>query len=193
MRWALVLLAACRFEAGHYPDDATVVPEDTSDATMIDAALPDATPPDARVCAPPAPGCAAFTCQTSSSCYYICGSGTFKSSWAGAKGSCEGASINGCIVTINDQAEQDCITAATVPTFSTFVWIGYHQTSTNDEPLGNWAWQCPPSTYVQPGWGDPAGEPTDTGGNEDCAALTGNGAWFDGNCTGTARFVCEVP
>jgi hypothetical protein len=192
VRCALVLVAACRFEPGQYSGDAAAS-DGVNDARMIDAAMPDAFVPDARVCAPPAPGCTTFTCSGSSSCYYVCGSGTFKASWNGAKGSCEGGSINGCLVTINDQAEQNCITAATVPTSSSLVWIGYYQTATNVEPLGNWAWQCPPSTYVSPDWGNPAGDPNDFNNNEDCAALSTSGDWWDANCTGTARYVCEVP
>lgn len=191
MRWLVLFVVACRFEPGEVTLRDAEAREDAPPA-VEDAPALDAPPPDARVCPPPAFGCVAFQCPSSTSCYYDCGNASNKASWTGARGSCAGGAINGCIVTINDQAEQDCITQHTTPSFQSYVWIGYRQSATTDEPAGNWAWECPPSSYVQPGWGNPAGEPTDTGGNEDCAALTGGGGWFDANCTGTARYVCEV-
>lgn len=190
VRWLLLFVVACRFEAGEVTLRDADEPDDAPPVT-VDAAL-DAPPADARVCPPPAFGCVAFQCASSTSCYYDCGNASNKASWNGAKGSCAGSSINGCIVTIDDQAEQDCITQNTNPTFQSYVWIGYRQSSTSDEPDGNWAWECPGSSYVQPGWGT-GGEPNDFGGNEDCAAMTGGGGWFDANCGGSARYVCEVP
>jgi hypothetical protein len=191
MRLALLVLAACRFEAGHFTfEDAPARGDADLDARPIDA-LVDAKVADARNC-PAAPAtCKLFTCPGSSSCYYECGTtGTSKASWPGAAGSCTNANL-GCIVTINDQAEQNCITSNTVPTFSSYVWFGYRQDASPTEPAGNWAWECPPSSYVQPGWG--TSEPNDSGGNEDCAAMTNGGGWFDATCTGTARYVCELP
>lgn len=168
-------------------DDA---PDDTQ-MPMIDARMIDAALPDARVCPPPPAGCKSFSCEGSTSCYYECGTtSTTKASWSGGAQSCVNAG-RGCIVTISDQAEQNCITAFTVPSFSSYVWFGFHQTSTSNEPAGNWAWECPPSVYVQPGWGGT--EPNDSGGNEDCAAMTGGGTWFDATCSGSARYVCELP
>jgi hypothetical protein len=201
MRLALLVVAslsACNFRHGSLgggPDDAPV-DDALTDARPIDApsdARPDATP-DARVC-PVAPGgCTRFTCDGSSSCYYIC-SGT-KRSWANAKTACESITSGAtaaCIATINNQSEQDCIVTATNPSFpsSNWIWFGFRQNANATEPAGNWAWECGTSGFTGPGWG--AGEPNNSGGNEDCAALTNGGGWFDASCDDSARYLCELP
>lgn len=181
----LVCAAACSFEPGE-----SVQRDAPTDPPVIDALM--APPVDARDCPVAPTGCTVFTCASTSSCYYECGTtGTTKASWDGAVQACTNASL-GCLITINDQMEQDCVVQHAVPTFVTYLWFGYHQTATTAEPLGNWNWQCGTSSYVQPGWGT-GFEPNDFGGNEDCAAMSGNGGWFDANCTGTARYVCELP
>ncbi|HEY5950580.1 MAG TPA: hypothetical protein VIV40_34045, partial [Kofleriaceae bacterium] len=106
----VVALTACSFEHGApltQLDEAGVVADTPS--TPKDAG------PDARAC-PAAPGsCKSFTCPGSTSCYYVCG-GTAGGarSWSSAQGSCANGGL-GCLATINDQAEQDCITAQTSP------------------------------------------------------------------------------
>jgi hypothetical protein len=179
------LLLACSFEHGMLP------PPPSSDAPPMPDAPVDAKPADARVCPPPPNStCRLFTCPGSNSCYYECGI-TAKQSWTGARGSCPNANL-GCIVTINDQAEQNCITAETVPSFpSSLVWFGWKQDPAAMEPDQGWGWECPPSSYVSPAWG--SFEPNNTGGNEDCGALTDGGGWIDADCSGSARFVCELP
>jgi hypothetical protein len=104
-----------------------------------------------------------------------------KATWVGAVGSCTGAQ-RGCIVTINDQLEQDCIAANTGPGFPDAVWLGYHRNTGTDA----FVWQCGESTFP-PAWA--TGEP----GVENCAAMTDAGAWVNVNCGGTASFVCELP
>lgn len=195
MRLHAVLLgvAACSFTPG--ATTSTGDDEMTSDARRpsdgsIDAPADAAI--DARVCPAAPAGCTLFSCAGSASCYYACGAGTLKASWNGAAQSCVNGNL-GCLVTINDQAEQDCVVAAALPAFPNIVWFGYHQTSTSNEPAGNWSWECGTSNYVQTGWGNPAGEPNDQGGDEDCAAMTTGGGWFDATCSGTARYVCELP
>lgn len=188
---ALGVLAACTFEPAPYAPPVADAPDSPIDAPL-DTAMIDAAPPvDARMCPAAPPTCTAFTCAGSSSCYYICGSDTTgKQSYSGARGSCTNANV-GCIVTINDQAENDCIAAATTPMFpSSLVWIGYEQASNGSEPAGGWSWQCGTSSYLAPNWGD--FEPNDQNG-EDCALMTAGGAWIDGDCGGSARFVCELP
>jgi hypothetical protein len=185
----LVVLAACSFEHGvpmTQPDDAS-----TADVLRIVDAAIDA-PADARICPAAPPTCTAFTCASSTSCYYVCGSATTgKQSYAGALGSCANANV-GCVVTINDQAENDCIATKTLPSFpSALVWFGFDQSASGSEPAGGWSWRCGTSSYVAPNWGQ--FEPNNQGGSEDCAALTAGGAWLDVDCTGTARFVCELP
>lgn len=183
----LAFVFACRFEPGVLAPDDAPTPADAP----IDARVPDAKP-DARMCPNAPAGCALFTCAGSASCYYHCGTtNQTKATWPGARDACTNSGL-GCIVTIDDQAEQDCITAATMPAYpNALVWFGFRQDPGADEPAGGWAWECPGSSYVQPGWG--IFEPNDFGGNEDCAAMTNFGGWFDANCSGTATFVCELP
>lgn len=188
---AVALVAACKFEPGSYSAPVEDAPEGAVDASL-DTTLIDAPPADARMC-PAAPAtCTAFTCAGSSSCYYICGTSTTgKQSYAGARGSCTNSEI-GCIVTIDDQAENDCIAAATLPTFpSALVWLGYEQSPSGSEPDGGWSWRCGTSSYLAPNWGD--FEPNNEGGGEDCTLMSAGGAWIDGDCGGSARFVCELP
>jgi hypothetical protein len=74
---------------------------------------------------------------------------------------------------------------------SNWIWFGFRQNANATEPAGNWAWECGTSAYTAPGWG--GGEPNNSGGNEDCAALTNGGGWFDATCDDSARYLCELP
>jgi hypothetical protein len=204
----LGLVAGCGFEGRRVGDDASLPANDArydavtadggatpdaiaADAPAPDAAVPDASPPDARACPPPPAGCSAFTCASSTSCYYFCTSP--ERSWSSARTYCTTTNA-GCIATIDSQAENDCLAAATGPAFPDLVWFGWHQAAGAPEPSGGWSWECPGAgSYVAPNWGDPAGEPNDQGGDEDCAAMGGGGAWIDGDCDVTFRFVCELP
>lgn len=189
----LFACASCKFEPGRLGpaiDDAPS--DDNADGPPIDAPVDMKPPADARVC-PAAPAtCTAFSCASSTSCYYICGTATTgKQSYSGATGSCVNAGV-GCIVTVNDQAENNCIAAATLPSFpSALVWLGYEQASNGSEPGGGWSWRCGTSTFTAGNWG--MFEPNDDGSGEDCALMNAGGAWLDGGCSGTARFVCELP
>lgn len=158
---------------------------------MRDAAI-DATPIDARECPPPPPSCTAFSCPSSNSCYYQCGTPTSdKLGWGDAQSSCEAAGL-GCLVTIDNQAEQDCIAIQTMPMFpDALVWFGFRQSPSGAEPAGGWEWACGNSNYVSPAWGE--FEPNNFGGNEDCGALTNSGGWIDADCSIPARYVCELP
>jgi len=172
-------------------DDAPPFPGDDMQI-VIDAPV-DVLPIDARECPAPPATCNLFTCPGSNACYYECGTtGGSKASWTGARDACVNGSL-GCIVTISSQAEQDCVVQQVNPMFMNqqTVWFGFHQTSKSMEPAGNWAWQCGTSTYLQPAWG--SFEPTNDNNNEDCAAFTDGGGWFDANCTSTMRYVCELP
>jgi hypothetical protein len=154
-----VVLAACSFKHGGLQGsgDAPPVDDDAApenDATPIDArpidGPPDA-PPDARVCPAAPAGCTRFTCATTSSCYYICS--TTKRSWTSANTACASITSSGstgCLATINDQAEQNCIVTATNPMFANnnFVWFGFRQDANPTEPAGDWNWQCGASTFV---------------------------------------------
>ena len=173
-------MAGCSFDHGRE------LP--ASDAPLVDAMIErsdagrDAAA-DARVC-PEMSGCTAFQCASTTSCYYDC---TAKVSWMTAQNNC--ASVpNGCLVTINDQAEQNCVVANVNPTFANFPWTGYRQSGNGAEPAGGWSFQCGPSAYP-PSWAP--NEPNNVG-DEDCAGMA-EGGWFDTGCSESGRYVCEVP
>lgn len=174
------VLAACSFESGRPVAMGDAPQDDGSDHgdAAIDAKA------DARVC-PSVAGCTAFQCATSSSCYYYC---TAKLPWEMAQAACAKLP-SGCLVTINDQAEQDCIVQNVMPMFVNFPWIGFRQSPSGAEPAGGWSFQCGASSYP-PHWGP--NEPNEVG-SEDCAAMSEGGSWFDGTCTDNGRYVCEVP
>lgn len=176
-----LLVVGCSFEHGELqPIDAR------NEKPIIDA--PHQRDP-ASCLPPPSPTCVLFTCPGSDHCYYECGrTPTSKATWVGAVGACT-QSQRGCIATINDQLEQDCIAAATMPMFPDAVWLGYHQPSGASEPAEDWAWQCGTSAFA-PAWG--ASQPDNAGAGENCAAMTDAGDWIDADCSGTARFVCEL-
>jgi hypothetical protein len=181
---ALLLVAACSFEHGvPVVGDAH---DEGSDSIERDAALQSDAPIDARVC-PDKPGCTVFQCASSSSCYYNCTA--TKRPWQAAQDDCK--TIPGaCLVTINDQEEEDCIVANAMPTFPTFPWIGYHQGPTAAEPAGGWSFVCGTSTF-SPAWAP--GEPDEAqGGAEDCTGMAEDG-WFDNGCAEVARYLCELP
>jgi len=171
------------------PDDAS------ADTKRTDAAID--APADARVCPGAPANCSLFTCPSSTSCYYLCGTtGTTDVSWAGAKGSCE-SSQRGCLVTISDQPEQDCITQHAMPSFpNAATWVGFRQATNATQVNQGWAWICGTSSYLSPAWG--MFEPNDNDVNpnedheEDCLALEDGGGWNDADCTGSGRFVCEL-
>ncbi len=143
-------------------------------------------PLDAGGGCPAAPvGCTAFTCPPSTHCYYVCA----ERAWSAAENQCPALGL-GCLVTISDRAESDCVAAATNPVASAAIWTGWHQAIGSPEPAGGWGWACPDgSTYMAPGWGGV--EPDDQGG-EDCGALGADGALSDLGCNLNRRFVCEL-
>lgn len=199
MRAALALLmmiasAACKFEPGTFgsgsgSDDAGT-DSNTDGFVAIDAA-PDSPP---RVCPDPPSGCTSFACPGSASCYYQCGTATTgKLNYNAAVSACSSQNL-GCVVTINDAAENACLHDRTLPTFpNAMIWLGYKQAPGSIEPADGWSWQCGTSSYLAGNWGDPLGEPNDTNNDEDCTTMIAGGAWIDASCTGTARYVCELP
>lgn len=193
-----VLLAACGFQVqAHGTDDAkpasdgaggadtSAQPDAMVDApidAMIDAAIP------LLPCPAPPSGCTQFTCDPTA-CHYLC---TDKRSWTSAQGKCTSLGL-GCLATVNDSAENSCITTNTLPSFAagTSVWLGFVQSPSGAEPAGGWGWQCGTSSYVAGNWG--TFEPNNSGGNEDCGLMIEGGAWIDGDCATQARYVCEFP
>ena len=125
----------------------------------------------------------------------MCGDATAgsKKSWATARDACPLIAAGACLATIDDQAEQNCLVQAAMPDFamSNWIWIGYRQPPGTAEPLSGWGWECGASTFTQSPWGF-GGEP-DENGEEDCAAMSNGGTWFDASCADTARYLCELP
>ena len=193
----VVGLSACSFAPGkgamQPPDDGAIdAAIDATDAMQqFDAAI-DAMP-DARMCPAAPPTCTAFKCAGSSRCYYVCGSSTSDTGrlpWSDARDACVNAHV-GCIVTINSQAEQDCVAQQAAPVYPNTVWFGLVQSASGSEPAGGWGWACGPSSYVSPGWG--SSEPNNQGGSEDCGSMTTGGGWNDAECGDDMRCVCELP
>ena len=193
-----IAIAGCSFDHGRLPEQiADDAPPVIDDARPIDARPIDA-PFDARMCPAAPSSCTLFKCPSSTSCYYLCGTtGTTDQNWMGANSSCQ-TSQRGCLVTISDQDEQNCITTQAMPSFPNAVtWIGYRQASTATQVNQGWAWTCGSSTYVSPAWG--MFEPNDNDvvpnedHEEDCVGLVDFGGWNDAACSGNGRFVCELP
>ncbi|MBK7072675.1 MAG: C-type lectin domain-containing protein [Myxococcales bacterium] len=172
---------------GALADDASAV-----DAAEIDAAIdapvdaPVDAPIDARACPAPPTGCTSFTCAGSSHCYYACNA----TSWTNAESRCASNNL-GCLATIDDAVENQCIHDATQPVFPNLVWFGWRQDAAGAEPAGGWGWACGDSSFVAGNWG--SFEPNNQGGNEDCGAMSAGGAWIDGACNSSLRYVCELP
>jgi len=188
----LIVMAGCGFSiAPSQPAGSDAAADGPSPTDAVDA-VPDAPPDaaiDARIC-PAAPSdCVAFSCPTSPSCYYVCGGTTARLDWNESRTRC-GTGL-GCLATINDAAEQACLTSATAPVFPDVVWFGFRQASNGSEPAGGWGWECGASTFLAGNWGQ--FEPNNGGGNEDCGVMSTGGAWLDGGCSSESRYVCELP
>ena len=126
-------------------------------------------------------GCTAFTCSGSSSCYQLCAGPLV---WSEAEAACEGE--GGCLVTVGDTTENDCLTARLGAGEQLF--IGWVQSATGAEPADGWHWQCLTSSFVL--WG--ASQPNDAAG-EDCGAIGLGGFWSDVSCASSYGYVCETP
>ena len=118
---------------GALADDASAV-----DAAEIDAAIdapvdaPVDAPIDARACPAPPTGCTSFTCAGSSHCYYACNA----TSWTNAESRCASNNL-GCLATIDDAVENQCIHDATQPVFPNLVWFGWRQDAAGAEPVSS--------------------------------------------------------
>lgn len=94
------------------------------------------------------------------------------------------------LVSIQSQAENDCIVSSLVNlglnSVSDVIWIGF-----NDEAVeGDFVWYDQ-SPVVYTNWA--SGEPNNSGNNEDCTQIYPNGSWNDLPCgIGNAKSVIEV-
>jgi hypothetical protein len=131
-------------------------------------------------------GCTTLSCAGSTSCYLNCPT---ERSWEDARTDCENLPVPGCLVTVDDAAENACLDAAFSVGFS---WIGYFQPPDTEEPGEGWEWLCGATLFTH--WSPP--EPTQTNGEEDCAAIYSTflaGEWADLPCDSENRYFCEIP
>jgi hypothetical protein len=134
----------------------------------------------------PDTGCSQFTHDSRS--YYFC---TTDRTWADARSRCQ-LQLLGDLVHINDATEDAFVRSH----LTANAWIGAQDTTE-----GSWRWandnvlfwtglsNGTANAYAH--WN--AGEPNDSGGNEDCAEIrSADGLWNDQPCTAAFDFVCEV-
>lgn len=154
-----------------------------------DASVQPDSEPDAADAAPTCPtapaGCALFRCGATTSCYYACSGRT---NWVAAESYC-GQMAGATLATIEGTAEQDCVTAATVPTGSDSVWTGLYQLDAAAEPDQGWTWASGDSSAWRK-WAN--FEPSDWAGDRDCADMGANGDWKADVCSYNRRFACKV-
>ena len=106
--------------------------------------------------------------------------------WDSADNDCAAHGYDG-LSSVLSSTENDFL-IANLPD-STEMWIGYSDQSA--EGTFEWSDGSVMGSYTAP-WG--SGEPNDTGGSEDCAALNSSvhtlGEWDDFDCSSTFTFVC---
>lgn len=92
----------------------------------------------------------------------------------------------GALLTIDDSAEDAWQSATSNAWYEGSWWMGLYEPGSE----GGWAW-ISGSTYSYSNWA--AGEPNDSGGDEDCVINNHNygTAWNDIDCDRSFRFVCE--
>ena len=128
--------------------------------------------------------------------YYFCNTAR---SWTAARAQCRLQSM-GDLVRINDTAENDFVRT----NLAGDAWIGASDSTLEgawlwvDNDTNTQFWAGAAAASPVPGifqkWN--AGEPNDSGANEDCAMIWTAGAqstfWNDQDCASALRFVCEV-
>lgn len=113
-------------------------------------------------------------CSSDCSVYFL-----NKNSMSGSQAQAFANQFGANLISIQNQAENDCIMNAlnnlNDPAVSNIIWIGY-----NDEAVeGVFEWyDQSPVTYTN--WA--AGEPNNSGGNEDCTQIYPSGLWNDLPC-----------
>lgn len=101
----------------------------------------------------------------------------------------QASEINGHLATFSSLEENDVLANA-VEQYEGF-WIGLSQNENGDEPAGGWEWVTG-EDLLWTGWG--TNEPSDSGGDEDCAELGAypSERWNDRPCGYTQKFLVEV-
>jgi len=102
--------------------------------------------------------------------------------WVSARDRC--ASRVGFYLThINSDAEKNWLRGILPPGTGAW-WIGYSDRWNE----GDFRWVA--GSYGYTNWA--TGQPDDNNNNEDCAAMgSGNGLWYDFNCSQDRRYICE--
>lgn len=125
------------------------------------------------------------SCVSDCSLYFL-----NEQSMSGSQAQAFAQNLGANLVSIESQAENDCIVSSLVSlglnSVSDVIWIGFNDEATE----GSFVWydQAP---VVYTNWA--AGEPNDAGGNEDCTQIYPDGFWNDLPCgIGSARSVIEV-
>jgi len=108
--------------------------------------------------------------------YVYCSRGDY---WTNARDRCREQGME--LVTVNDQAENDCIMSFTPGR----VWIGYNDTAREGEFV--WLDGTPPG-YEN--WADR--QPDDAGHRQDCTYMTQDGRWDDAEYWHGLAYVCEA-
>ncbi len=107
--------------------------------------------------------------------YLACGD---LKSWADAQAFCQARGAD--LATITSAAENDFLSKLGLDT----PWFGF----TDAKVEGKWVW-VDASTGSYTNWS--TGEPSNSGGNENCAAMAAGGKWNDAPCDQTHSFICK--
>lgn len=153
------------------PDAADGCP-DVPDAAQLDADAHHFACDGVGACAA-ATGCD-LAIRPGGSAYLLCGGAA---TWQQARSACQARGADLAVVV--DAAEDAFLFGLGVAV----AWIGL-----TDAESGVWTWvDGSPATYA--GWGD--GEPNNSGGNEHCGQIRGDGRWNDIPCETAMGWVCE--
>ncbi|MCT4580750.1 MAG: PKD domain-containing protein [Flavobacteriales bacterium] len=122
------------------------------------------------------------SCQSSCSMYFY-----NPQSLSGVAAQQFAESLGANLISVQSAAENNCIsTALTNNGFGGVIWIGF----TDENSEGNYYWYDG-SPVIYTNWR--AGEPNNSGGNENCTQIFPDGLWNDLNCGGyTSKSVIEV-
>ncbi len=187
-------LLACNYEPKFAGPTGPPGADAEVDSPVTDGATDTAIDAPLAPC-PAAPGgCTLFECAGSTSCYYACST---KRTWNASRDRCV-ADQRGCLVTIDDAAENSCVFANTAPiAFPDLVWFGFKQAQDQGSPGAGWSWQCETSSFLAGNWGqfepNDNSNPPNEDNRENCGAMGDGGAWIDGGSGTPMRYVCELP
>jgi len=109
-------------------------------------------------------------------------------SWSDANAACRAAGME--LASVHSAEENDALLATVA---SNTVWIG----GSDSAYKGTWVWSPSGTPLSYTNWA--SGQPDNSGGTQDCLAfnyqlyVTNSGKWDDQSCTGTKKYVCQIP